>query len=158
MSSFSVLVADLLIYIPAVVIYCFYLTGGSSNKKVTHLPGVSWHLKVFFFWIYSQISPDWAFILKKTKYRNVNRDGGIMKSLLQYSIISFPGSHYILAGIIISAAQSRGIFCIFWLCLNKQSLCYPSMHFPFLSTYWDKYDALLSPKVGKSEHRDGMNE
>lgn len=30
----SVLVADLLIYIPAVVLYCLYLTDGSSKKKV----------------------------------------------------------------------------------------------------------------------------
>ncbi|KAG7514278.1 hypothetical protein JOB18_029633 [Solea senegalensis] len=33
----TVLVADLLIYIPAVVLYCFYLTDGSSRKKVSTL-------------------------------------------------------------------------------------------------------------------------
>ncbi|TKS74258.1 Dolichyl pyrophosphate [Collichthys lucidus] len=33
----TVLVADLLIYIPAVVLYCFYLTDGSSKKKVSTL-------------------------------------------------------------------------------------------------------------------------
>ncbi|XP_071781756.1 dolichyl pyrophosphate Man9GlcNAc2 alpha-1,3-glucosyltransferase [Centroberyx gerrardi] len=33
----TVLVADLLIYIPAVVLYCFYLTDGSSRKKVCNL-------------------------------------------------------------------------------------------------------------------------
>ncbi|XP_010788819.1 dolichyl pyrophosphate Man9GlcNAc2 alpha-1,3-glucosyltransferase-like isoform X1 [Notothenia coriiceps] len=33
----TVLVADLLIYIPAVVLYCLYLTEGSSKKKVSTL-------------------------------------------------------------------------------------------------------------------------
>ncbi|KAF0041885.1 hypothetical protein F2P81_005417 [Scophthalmus maximus] len=33
----TVLVADLLIYIPAVVLYCFYLTDGSAKKKVSTL-------------------------------------------------------------------------------------------------------------------------
>nr|XP_019954035.1 PREDICTED: dolichyl pyrophosphate Man9GlcNAc2 alpha-1,3-glucosyltransferase [Paralichthys olivaceus] len=33
----TVLVADLLIYIPAVVLYCFYLTDGSSKNKVSTL-------------------------------------------------------------------------------------------------------------------------
>ncbi|CAG5863431.1 unnamed protein product [Menidia menidia] len=33
----TVLVADLLIYIPAVVLYCLYLTDGSSRKKVSTL-------------------------------------------------------------------------------------------------------------------------
>ncbi|XP_051232138.1 dolichyl pyrophosphate Man9GlcNAc2 alpha-1,3-glucosyltransferase [Dicentrarchus labrax] len=33
----TVLVADLLIYIPAVVLYCLYLTDGSSKKKVSTL-------------------------------------------------------------------------------------------------------------------------
>ena len=30
----SVLVADILIYIPAVVVYCLYLVEGSTKKKV----------------------------------------------------------------------------------------------------------------------------
>lgn len=33
----TVLVADLLIYVPAVVLYCFYLTEGTSRKKVSTL-------------------------------------------------------------------------------------------------------------------------
>ncbi|XP_068175741.1 dolichyl pyrophosphate Man9GlcNAc2 alpha-1,3-glucosyltransferase [Antennarius striatus] len=33
----TVLVADILIYIPAVVLYCLYLTDGSSKKKVSNL-------------------------------------------------------------------------------------------------------------------------
>lgn len=37
LSYVSVLVADLLIYIPAVVLYCLYLIDGSAKKKVKHL-------------------------------------------------------------------------------------------------------------------------
>lgn len=39
--------ADLILFIPAVVLYCLYLTDGSSRKKVTHLPYMTWHLKFF---------------------------------------------------------------------------------------------------------------
>lgn len=36
----KVLLADLLIYIPAVVLYCLYLTDGTVQKQVIHYPGV----------------------------------------------------------------------------------------------------------------------
>lgn len=36
----SVLVADILVYIPAVVVYCLYLVEGSCKKKVRLVPGI----------------------------------------------------------------------------------------------------------------------
>lgn len=104
----SVLVADLLIYIPAVVLYCFCLSDGSSKKKVRHMQSMvsySFHLKTKISPFFSQPEPT----LINTNDSTAHPNWGIMKSLLQYDnmmLFHFPGSYYISMGLHTFTVQS----------------------------------------------------